>query len=89
MSTLIPTVSLTKFRNAIKKLKADQLRQLKSMEIMADGEILFYLIVPPINGGMTITDHIRTKAEYLGVQGNAVGGKEMAEFLSEAENATV
>lgn len=88
MSILIPTISLTEFRKGIQKLKKDEIKLLKSHEIIADGEILAYFIVPPVNGGMTITDHIRTKAEYLGVQGNTVGGKELGELL-EAVDAPV
>jgi hypothetical protein len=84
MSTLIPNIPLSEF----KKLKASEIKNLKSCEITSDGIYLFTVIIPPVNGGMTITDHIRTKAEYLGVQGNTVGGKELRELL-EAEIASV
>jgi hypothetical protein len=77
-STLIPTISLTEFR----KLKADELKNLKSCEITSDGEYFMTVIIPPTNGGMSITDTIRTEAEYLAMRGNTVGGKTLEELKS-------
>jgi hypothetical protein len=66
MSTLIPNCSLTEF----KKLRAEELRRLKSCEVFADGEYLFTFINPA-------SDYIRVQAEGLGVKGNAVGGEDL------------
>lgn len=84
MSTLIPEIPLSEF----KKLKASDIRQLKSCEIIADGEYLCTVVIPPENAGMTITDHTRTQAEYLAVSANTVGGKNI-EQIREPEHAAV
>jgi len=81
---LIPEVSITDFR----KLKARKIKKLKSCNVMADGEVLFIAIIPPENGGISITDNIRTQGEYLGMRGNTVGGKTIEE-LKEAADALV
>lgn len=88
MSSLIPEISLTEFKKSMTRLKIDQIKRLKSFEVRSDGEPLFYIIVPPENAGMTITDNIRTQAEYLAMRGNTVGGKEIAELLG-VKGATV
>jgi len=75
--SLIPQISYTEF----KKLTASKVKEMKSVEVTSNGETLFYAIIPPIGGGMTITDNIKTQAEYLGVRGNTVGGKDPAELL--------
>jgi len=75
MSNLIPTISLSEF----KKLSAAKLRDMKSVEVTSDGETLLFVIIPPKNGGMTITDSIKTSAEYLAVRGNTVGGQDPTE----------
>ena len=77
MSTLIPSLTITDFR----KLKAVEIKAMKSVEILSDGEVLFYAIIPPQNGGMSITDTIRTEAEYLSARGNSVGGQDPQELL--------
>lgn len=77
MSSLIPTITFSEF----KKLNASKLKEMKSVEITSDGETLFFAIIPPKNGGMTITDNIKTHAEYLAVKGNSVGGKEPDDLL--------
>ena len=66
----IPEISFTEFS----KLKAKQLRVMKSVIVTSDGERLFTAIIAPQNTGMTIIDTINTKAEYLGASGNSVGG---------------
>jgi len=76
MSTLIPSVSYTDF----KKLKAAQIKELKSIEIVSNGEVLFYAIIPPADGGSTINSVIGTEAEYLAARANTVGGKEIADI---------
>lgn len=79
MADLIPQYSLTEF----KKLNADQLKGLKCCELTVDGEYVCTVIIPPLNGGMSINDHCRAQAAYLGVSGNSVGGKELSELQAE------
>ncbi len=64
MSTLIPEMSITEF----KKLKAYELKELKSCEVYSDGEYLFTFV----NAG---TDYVRLAVENLSQTSNAVGGK--------------
>jgi hypothetical protein len=68
---LIPEIPYTEF----KKLKASEIREMKSYAVISDGDILFFAIIPPINSGATIIDNIKTKAEYVGLSGNSVGVK--------------
>lgn len=69
MATLIPEISITEFR----KLKANELKELKSCEVTADGEYLFTFVNPQ-------TDYIRVRTEYLCQTGNAVSGKTLEEI---------
>ena len=73
MSNLIPTIPFEKF----KKLKPFEIKGLKSCELTVDGEYLCTVIIPPKDGGITITDHTRTQAEFLGLSGNSVGGQDL------------
>lgn len=75
--SLIPQIARADF----KKLSASKLREMKSVEVTSDGETLFFAIIPPLNGGMTIVDTIKTEAEYLSARANTVGGKEPSELL--------
>lgn len=75
MSTLIPNYSLTEF----KKLRAHELKRLKSCEVSVDGEYLFTFINP-------VSDYIRVQAEGLGVKGNAVGGEELQAIKARGES---
>ena len=74
---MIPKISYTKFR----RLTAENIQELKSIEVTADGETLFVAIIPPKAGGMTINDSIKTEAVYLALRGNTVGGKDPEELL--------
>jgi hypothetical protein len=74
-SSLIPTYTLSD----IKHLKATQIEKLKSCELTIDGEYLCTLIIPPKNGGMTILDSCKTRAEQVAVSANSVGGKTLQE----------
>lgn len=78
MSDLIPSIPLSKF----KKLKASQVKRLKSCEITSDGEYLFTFINPK-------TDYIRTQAEYMAQLSNSVGGQDLEEITAEVVNAPV
>jgi hypothetical protein len=71
LATLIPEMKLTDF----KKLKAEQIKELKSVEVYSDGEYLFTAVIPAANGGSSVIGNIRTKAEYLCNTSNSVGGK--------------
>ena len=73
LSTLIPSYSLSDF----KKLKMSEIKQLKSCEISSDGEYLCTIIIPPVNGGISITDYSKIQAEYLACSCNTVGGKDI------------
>lgn len=89
-STLIPTVPFEQF----KKMKAADLKEMKSFEVTANGEHLLTVIIPPEKGGMTITDNIKTQAEYLAHRANSVGGRDPQEEAEkkaqeEAEHATL
>jgi hypothetical protein len=76
MNDLIPAITLTEF----KKLKASELKKLKSCEIISDGEYIFTAITQPTQNDIVINDNIRTKASYLGVQGNSAGGLTLEEI---------
>ena len=75
MSELIPSISLTEFR----KLKAHQLRMLKSAEITFNGEYLFTFV----NGQVESSGYLRTQTEYACQVSNAVGGKTLEQILEE------
>jgi len=64
MATLIPNVNKSEFF----KLKVNELKDIKSCEIFADGEYLGTWI-------NSKTGYIRSEAEYRGQISNAVGGK--------------
>ena len=77
---LIPEMTIVEFR----KLKAEQIKEMKSVIVTANGERLFTCIIAPLNAGTAITDKINAEAEYLGMSGNTVGGKEPAEVINAA-----
>ena len=74
MSDLIPSISITEFR----QLKAEEIRRLKAVEVLSDGEHLFTAIIP--HGDVVANDYIRTQAEYLSVKANISGGVDLAEL---------
>jgi hypothetical protein len=67
--TIIPEVSLTE----LKKLKADQLKQLKCCHVLSDGVYLFTFVNPQ-------TDYVKLSVENLGQLSNSVGGKDPKEI---------
>lgn len=69
MSELIPEISFTEF----KKLKASELKELKSFAVTSDGEHLMTVIIPQ-------TDYIQVQAEYMAQLSNSVGGKDIEEL---------
>ena len=72
MATLIPNYTLSEF----KKLKANQIKRLKSCEITSDGEYLFTFINPQ-------TDYIRVQSEYNGQLSNSVKGENLEDIIKE------
>ena len=75
MSELIPNITFTEF----KKLKADQLKRLKSAEITFNGEYLFTFV----NGKTEPSGYLRTQTEYNCQTANAVGGETLEQILEE------
>jgi len=68
--SLIPTITLEELS---RKVKQGTVKGLPCSEITGEnGDYVATLIVPCMGGGVTIFDHVRTQAEYLGVQGNSV-----------------
>ena len=66
MSEIIPEMKFSEF----KKLKAGELKELKSFEVVSDGEHLMIVIIPQ-------TGFIRDSAERLAQLSNSVGGNEI------------
>ena len=69
---LIPTYSLSEFR----KLKAEQLKRLKSCEITSDGEYLFTFFNAQ-------TDFLRVHAEYQAELSNSVKGESIEQITEQ------
>ena len=80
MSEFIPEISISDFR----KLKVNQLKKLKSMEVYSDGEYLFTFV----NGNLEPSGYLRKHTEYNCVNANSCGGKTLEEIL-EADLARV
>lgn len=70
MAEFIQDISLTRFRKLIVGKKADELKELKTFAVTADGQHLFTVIIPQ-------TDYIQVHADYLGQLSNSQGGKEI------------
>jgi len=80
MAELIPNIPFSQF----KKLRADQLRELKSCEVTFDGEYLFTFV----NGKAEPSGFLRTQTEFKCQTANAVGGKSLEEILEEVPDGT-
>lgn len=76
MNDFIPTISFTDF----KKLRPEQLRELKTSEVTFNGDYLFTFV----NGNTEPSGYLRTRSQYDGAAANAVSGKAMEELNSEA-----
>ena len=72
MSTLIPNYSITDF----KKLKASELKRLKSCEVTSDGSYLFTFINAQ-------TDYIRIQTESLAMLSNSQGCEDLEKIIKE------
>ncbi len=68
MSELIPSMSIADF----KKLKVADIKNLKAVEVTADGEHLFTAIIP--HGDWVARDYVKIHAEQLAVKANISGG---------------
>lgn len=75
MAEFIPEVTITEF----KKLKAYQLKELKSCEVYSDGEYLFTFV----NGNLEPSGYLRKNTEYNCTNANAVAGKTLEEIMEE------
>lgn len=73
----------------LKRLTGEEIKSMKSCEVMKDGEYLFTMIIPQKKGGDIIFTHVKTKAEYLGENSNSVGGKQPSEVLASKERHAV
>ncbi len=76
MATLVPTITITEFR----KLKAAQMKELKSCEVYSDGEYLFTFL----NAALEASGYVRVNAEEWALTSNTVGGKTIEEILDVA-----
>jgi len=74
MSTLIPSMSITDF----KKLKVSELKRLKSLEILSDGEYLATIV-------FSRTDYIRIRVEGFAHLSNTQGGEDPENILRKKE----
>ena len=74
MSTLIPSMSITDF----KKLKVSELKRLKSLEILSDGEYLATIV-------FSKTDYIRIRVEGFAHLSNTQGGEDPENILRKKE----
>ena len=73
MATLIPNITISEF----KKLKAGQIKELKSCEVYSDNEHLFTFVNPN-------NEYVRVQSEYLALKSNTIGGKDIEEILDAA-----
>ena len=78
MSSTIPEISITEF----KKLKAQELKRLRSCEVFADGDYLFTFV-------NSATDYIRTQVEGLAYLSNTQGGEDPEDILRKEETVGV
>ena len=83
MSTLIPSMPITGFR----KLKAEQIKRMKSLEVYSDGVLLFTAIIP--KGDASSRDYAIVQGEYLGMRSNIVGGLDPAEVIKDESHLPV
>lgn len=72
MAGLIPSYPISEF----KKLKASELKRLKSCEITSDGEYLFTFV-------NSATDYIKTQVEGLAHLSNTQGGEDIEKLLGD------
>lgn len=74
--SLIPSIKYTEFQRIV---KLGRLKELKSCEVMFNGEHLFTAIIS--HGDVIASDYIRIQAEYLGNRSNISEGKSPEEIL--------
>ena len=72
MSSLVPTYSITDF----KKLKAHELKRLKSCEVTSDGLHLFIFV-------NSATDYIKDQVESFAMLSNSNSGEELDNIIKE------
>ena len=74
MATLIPEYNWTDF---LKVQKMRRLKELKSGEVLFNGEYLFTFV----NGNADSSGYLRTMSEGMCCSSNAVGGKTLEQIL--------
>lgn len=77
MTDLIPEINLLDF---LKLVKEGKIKDLKSCEVVFNGEHIFTAIIP--HGDIFAKEYARTQAEYLALKANITGGKDPEELLS-------
>jgi len=75
MNEFIPSYSFTEW----KKLKPEQIRELKNCEITFNGDYLFTFI----NGSTEPSGYLMMKCQYDGAAANSVSGKDLKDVLEE------
>lgn len=73
MGELLSSINFTEFS----KLKAGQLKRLKSYEITFNGSYLFTFV----NGETEPSGYLKTQTEYNAQSANAVGGETLEQVL--------
>ena len=76
MSSLIPSYPITDFR----KLKAHELKRLKSCEVTSDGLHLFIFV-------NSATDYIKDQVESFAMLSNSNSGEDLDNIIKEVSNA--
>ena len=80
MGDLIPTYTDKQF---VEVLMAGHIKEMKSCEVVNEaGESQGFFTVPQ-------TDFIKMRTEFMGQLSNSVGGKDLAELMSEAKPASI
>jgi hypothetical protein len=70
--SLIPVLTIKDFRKILEIKDVEELKKMQSFKVEHEGKPVFTVIVPPVEGGMTINDYVNTEAEYLGVKTNSI-----------------
>lgn len=71
MAELIPDIQVSDFR----KLNVEQIRRLKSCEVIAEGQYLFTFV----NGNLEASGYLRKSSENNAQAANAIGGLSLEE----------
>jgi hypothetical protein len=83
MSEYVPEITFTEF----KKLKAREIKEMKSYEVYSDGELLFIAMIP--HGDFIAKGYTIDNSRVLATKANANGGKDYEEVIGEKAGAGV